>query len=183
MDQLRCGDAYGQAAAQVYNADQGCKAQIELQSEREAAWLKGLHIMTDDLSSTSVMFTTDRSHALINRMSNLADSFFALLRDCGLVSQQSLMSQRLLSSDSAQAGVKVHGTLMNTKYSRGGRREDGARSGDRETFDASALMERLGQVDFGEVMLREIQLSSLDEMNDDGYYRSNCNIPLASQFT
>jgi len=141
--------------------------------------LRGLHIMTDDPSNVGVVFTTDRSHALQNRMNNAADIIFDLLKERNLVSAQSLMSQRALSSDGAHAEVKLHATLMNTKYSKANRREDGSR-GDRETFDASVLMERFGQVDFGEVQLEELQLSCLEEMGDDGYYRSLCSIPLYS---
>ncbi|CAE7817184.1 HISN3 [Symbiodinium sp. CCMP2592] len=59
-----------------------------------------------------------------------------------LVSAQNLMSQRLLSSDGQHAEVKLHATLMNTKYARS-RFDD--RSAPRENFDASVLMERFGQ--------------------------------------
>lgn len=141
------------------------------------ASLRGLHIMTDDPSNVGVVFTTDRSHALQNRLNNVADMAFDLLKARGLASAQSLMAQRLLSSDGAHAEVKLHATLMNTKYSKANWREDGSR-GERETFDASVLMERFGQVNFGDVSLNEIQLSCLEEMGDDGYYRSLCSIPL-----
>merc|ERR1712151_702707 len=102
-----------------------------------------------------VVFTTDRSSALYNRLNNVADLLFNILKDKNLVTTQGLITQRLLSSDGAHAEVKLHATLMNTKYSRSGRREDGAR-GERESIDASVLMERFGQVDFGEVQLREV---------------------------
>merc|ERR1719203_1319020 len=120
-----------------------------------SAHLKGLHIMTDDPTNVSLLFTTDRSHHLQHRMNNMADLIFDLLRARGLVSQSNLMAQRLLSSDGAHAEVKLHATLMNTKYSRSNRREEGSRlqGGERETIDASVLMERFGQVDFGEVKL------------------------------
>lgn len=145
-----------------------------------SARMKGVHIMTDDPSSVSVVFTTDRSHALQNRVNNLSDSIFELLKARGLLTQQNLVAQRLLSSDGAHAEVKLHATLVNTKYGRQGRREDGSRfaGNERETFDASGLMEKLGHVDFGEVPMKEIQLSCLDEMGDDGYYRSLTSVPL-----
>jgi len=148
-------------------------------SRPQTAHLRGLHIMTDDPTNVSVVFTTDRSKELQNRMNSMADMVFDVLRARGLVSQSNLMSQRLLSSDGAHAEVKLHATLMNTKYSRSNR-QDGWRGGgdEREFIDASVLMERFGQVDFGEVKLREIQLSCLDQMGDDGYYRSLCSLPL-----
>eukprot|EP00440_Ansanella_granifera_P001832 gb/GFBE01001975.1/.p1 GENE.gb/GFBE01001975.1/~~gb/GFBE01001975.1/.p1 ORF type:complete len:367 (+),score=112.35 gb/GFBE01001975.1/:1-1101(+) len=142
------------------------------------AHMKGLHIMTDDPTSVGVVFTTDRSNALQNRMNALSDVMFELFQARNLVSNQSLMSQRLLSSDGAHAEVKLHATLINTKYGRSRFEEN--RGGQRETVDASVLMEKFGQVDFGTVQLQEMQLSSLDEMGDDGYYRSLKAIPLSS---
>jgi len=139
--------------------------------------LRGLHILTDDPSNVGVVYTTDRSRDLQNRMDSLANMIFDILRARNLVSQPSLMAQRVLSSDGAHAEVKLHATLMNTKYSKTNRREDGSR-GERETFDASVLMERFGQIDFGTVQMKEIQLSCLDEMGDDGYYRSLFSMPL-----
>merc|ERR1719326_2622768 len=91
-------------------------------------------------------------------MNSVCQLIYDELKDRNLVSQQSLMSQRVLSSDGIHAEVKLHATLMNTKYSRSNWREDGSR-GDRETFDASVLMERFGQVDFGNVpMSGQVQL-------------------------
>lgn len=139
--------------------------------------LRGLHILTDDPSNVGVIYTTDRSHALQNRLDSLANMIFDILRARNLVSQPSLMAQRVLSSDGAHAEVKLHATLMNTKYSKTNWREDGSR-GERETFDASVLMEKFGQVDFGNVQMKELQLSCLDEMGDDGYYRSMFSLPL-----
>eukprot|EP00927_Polykrikos_kofoidii_P014973 TRINITY_DN16633_c0_g1_i1.p1 TRINITY_DN16633_c0_g1~~TRINITY_DN16633_c0_g1_i1.p1 ORF type:complete len:437 (+),score=82.86 TRINITY_DN16633_c0_g1_i1:91-1311(+) len=152
-----------------------------------AANLKGLHIMTDDPSNVGVIFTTDRSRELQNRMNSLADMIFRILRSRNLASTQNLMAQRLLSSDAAHAEVKLHATLINTKYGKSQWRHEasggggGYGGGHRETFDASLLMERNGQVNFGSVNLREIHFSCLDEMGDDGYYRSLWNVPLFNQ--
>jgi hypothetical protein len=142
-----------------------------------SANLKGLHILTDDPREVGVLYTTDRSHALQNRMDSLANIIFDILRARNLVSQPGLMAQRVLSSDGDHAEVKLHATLMNTKYSKANRYEDGSR-GERETFDASVLMESFGQIDFGTVQMKDIQLSCLDEMGDDGYYRSLFSMPL-----
>lgn len=147
------------------------------------ASMRGVHIMTDDPSNVGVVFTTDRSRELQNRMNSLADTIFEVLQARNLVVAQSLMAQRLLSSDGSNAEVKLHATLMNTKYSRAQHREDAAPTAgrvERETFDASPLMEKFGQVDFGRVTLKEIQLSCLDEMGDDGYYRSLFSLPLSA---
>merc|ERR1712176_1390804 len=42
--------------------------------------LKGLHIMTDDPTNTGVVFTTDRSKELQNRMNSLSDMIFDILK-------------------------------------------------------------------------------------------------------
>eukprot|EP00971_Amphidinium_carterae_P007678 151894-Amphidinium_carterae.1 len=99
--------------------------------------------MTDDPTNVGVVFTTDRSTALQHRMNSLADTMFAVLKQHSLVNHQSLMAQRVLSSDGLHAEVKLHATLMNTKYSRVDRRDGG---GERQNFDASTLLERFGQV-------------------------------------
>jgi len=138
------------------------------------AHLRGLHIMTDDPSSVSLIFTTDRSNALQNRMNSMSDTLFAILKEKNVVAQQNLMSQRLLSSDGSNAEVKLHATLMNTKYSKAFNRNE------RGTFDASAIMESFGHVDFGVVPMREIKLSCLEEMGDDGYYRSLASCELCN---
>merc|ERR1712129_141466 len=79
---------------------------------------QGLHIMNDDPSNVGVMFTTDRSSALTHRMNTVAEVIFTILKARGLVSTQSLNAQRLLTSDGSSAEVKLHATLMNTKYSK-----------------------------------------------------------------
>merc|ERR1712048_626237 len=107
------------------------------------AAMRGLHIMTDDPSNVGVIFTTDRSRELQHRMNSLSDMIFEILKARNLVSAQNLMSQRLLSSDGKHAEIKLHCTLMNTKFSQAGLRQDGPR-GDRETFDAGPVMEKFG---------------------------------------
>lgn len=144
------------------------------------AHLQGLHVMTDDPTNVSLLYTTDRSHALVNRMNSIANMLFDILRGRNLVTNQSLMSQRVLSSDGNSAEVKLHATLMNTKYGKDRQwREDTGQRRERETFDATPMMERFGQVDFGTVALKEMQLSCLDEMDNDGYYRSLFTAPLS----
>mmetsp|Transcript_68771 Transcript_68771/g.109123 ORF Transcript_68771/g.109123 Transcript_68771/m.109123 type:complete len:379 (-) Transcript_68771:90-1226(-) len=166
IDEMK--DALSEIAARM-------TTQSEFDTEMTAT-LRGLHIMTDDPSDVPLVYTTDRSRQLQNRMDNLCNMIFSVLRERNLVSQGSLIAQRVLSSDGSAAEVKLHATLMNTKYSRN-RREDGSRS-ERETFDASPLMERFGQVEFGTVQMKEVQLSCLDEMGNDGYYRSLISVPL-----
>merc|ERR1719401_2185547 len=52
-------------------------------SRPPTAHLRGLHIMTDDPTNVSVVFTTDRSKELQNRMNSMADMVFDLLRARG----------------------------------------------------------------------------------------------------
>lgn len=140
------------------------------------AAMRGLHILTDDTSDVNVVYTTDKSSALQNRMNNMADSLFAMLKKQGLTTEASLMKQRAVASDGVQAEVKLHATLINTKYGRN--RRDAGFSSERASFDASQLLQMFGQEDFGTVPLQEMQLSCLDEMGNDGYYRSLYSVPL-----
>merc|ERR1712137_438338 len=141
--------------------------------------LQGLHILTDDPRNVEVVFTTDRSHALQNRINSMANIIFDVLKERNLISYQNLMAQRLLTSDGNSAEIKMHATLMNTKYSKVNRRDDGRR-GERTSFNAGAVMEKFGQVRFGQVQLQDIQLSCLDEMGDDGYYKCLYSVPISA---
>lgn len=141
--------------------------------------LQGLHILTDDPSNVEVVFTTDRSTALQNRINSMANIIFDVLKARNLISHQNLMAQRLLTSDGNSAEIKMHATLMNTKYNKTNRRDDGRR-GERTTFNAGAVMEKFGQVRFGQVQLRDIQLSCLDEMGNDGYYNCLYSVPISA---
>jgi len=147
------------------------------------AHLEDLHILTDDPSSVGVVHTTDRSRQLQHRINGIGDSLFAVLKSHGLVTNQNLHHQRLLATDGETAEIKLHATLMNTKYQKGPYdwQNQGDGRNERSTFDASLLMERFGRTDFGTTPLKELQLSCLAEMGDDGYYKSLFNIPLYRQ--
>lgn len=156
-------------------------AQPEFGIQMEAH-LEDLHILTDDPSSVSVVHTTDRSRTLGHRINGIGDSLFAVLKSHGLVTNQNLHHQRLLATDGETAEIKLHATLMNTRYQKGP--YDWQNQGDgreNKAFDASYLMERFGRTDFGTSPLKELQLSCLAEMGDDGYYKSLFNVPLYRQ--
>merc|ERR1712139_316252 len=103
------------------------------------AHLEDLHILTDDPSSVGVVHTTDRSRTLQHRINGIADSLFAVLKNHGLVSNQNLHHQRLLATDGETAEIKLHATLMNTKYQKGPYNWQQADTGrtERPNFDAS----------------------------------------------
>merc|ERR1719428_762472 len=118
------------------------------------AHLEDLHILTDDPSSVGVVHTTDRSRQLQHRINGIGDSLFAVLKSHGIVTNQNLHHQRLLATDGETAEIKLHATLMNTKYQKGpyswqnqgdggkGGGKGGAAQNERQSFDASRLMER-----------------------------------------
>lgn len=69
-----------------------------------------------------------------------------------------------------QENVKIHMTLMNTKY----RKVEGRKRtwGDRKrTFDASTIMQKYKDFHFGECDLNEIHLSWIAQIGDNGFYK------------
>jgi hypothetical protein len=133
------------------------------------ARLRGLHIMNDDKAAVDVVFTTDTALDLKERMNRFADALFKSLRAEGVLTARNLHHQRLLTTNGEAADVKLHCTLVNTKYRGGG-------GGARESFDASALLEEWGAYEFGEVPLNEMHLSVLGKA--EGYYHSEAKISL-----
>jgi hypothetical protein len=65
-------------------------------------------------------------------------------------------------------------TLINTKYqmeARSGRRK-------RKPIDASLIFDLMGDFDFGWVPITSIHISTLNKVNQDGYYLPTCVVPL-----
>lgn len=83
-----------------------------------------------------------------------------------------------LPADCAR-GLKLHATLINTRYRQAQRGRGAAGGWQRQAVDARALMQRHGDVDLGEVEVREMHLSQRGVFNaGDGYYKTACRLPL-----
>lgn len=79
--------------------------------------------------------------------------------------------------------VKLHVTLINSKYRKG---TSNATVDDsnmprtsrkpRETFDGSEVLKKFSDYDFGVMELKDIHLSQRHSMGPDGYYQPTCVI-------
>lgn len=74
-------------------------------------------------------------------------------------------------------------TLINTRYDKGPKEKDGnsnARPGRRhhakKHFDATAILEKYKNYDFGSQEVDEIVLSSMSEMDSDGFYKKIASV-------
>mmetsp|Transcript_15825 Transcript_15825/g.34874 ORF Transcript_15825/g.34874 Transcript_15825/m.34874 type:complete len:376 (-) Transcript_15825:62-1189(-) len=146
--------------------------------------MHGLHIMNDDPREVDVVFTGDLKNSdLTLRTNAMADVVFDFLKKSSCVSEASLNKQRVLTT-TGNAEVKLHCTLMNTKYRRGQVHDhsDSAnprrRFQPREPFDASNLLKEFGQAEFGTFSLSELHISSLSSFRNDGYYSPAFVLPL-----
>uniref|UniRef100_A0A0G4GB55 K Homology domain-containing protein n=1 Tax=Chromera velia CCMP2878 TaxID=1169474 RepID=A0A0G4GB55_9ALVE len=196
----RAVSALKQASPAIYDA---------LNTQTLLVRLKGLHYMNDDPSAVDVVFTTDADTAsgVAEKVNRVAGVIYKELREAGLLSERSLHRQRLLSTQGV-AKVKLHATLMNTKYRKAARERGGEEgkgsggllasvtaeapgaavdssgretggSGGRESIDAQALFRDFGSIDFGIVRVPGVHLSRLDRFNrESGYYADEHSVHL-----
>ena len=86
---------------------------------------------------------------------------------------QTLFDNGLITKDDKDKGVKLHATLLNTKYRKSEEDEDAPRV----PIDASAILKgSLAEFQFGEAKLGEIQLSDRAQLGNEGYWKSECNV-------
>lgn len=126
--------------------------QVQLQQEALAAHCVGLHYMNDDPKAVNVLFTTDTNADLLRKLNTLLDRFYAMLKNKDLLSSNSLHKQRLLSTQGS-ADIKLHATLLNSKWW-----PDGG------TMDVRDCIQKFQDYDFGEIPLESIILV---EMRND----------------
>lgn len=69
-----------------------------------------------------------------------------------------------------QENVKIHITLMNTKYRKTESRKRKWKD-KRKPFDARIIMEKYKDYHFGECALKEIHLSWIAKVDDNGFYK------------
>lgn len=76
-----------------------------------------------------------------------------------------------------RTSVKMHLTLINTRYDKGESGKDGdglyraPRLRKRKTIDATTILEKYKNYDFGSQEVNEILLSAMSEKDDDGFYK------------
>jgi hypothetical protein len=91
---------------------------------------------------------------------------------------QTLFESGFVTKDEKEKGVKLHATLLNTKYRKQDKKEEDEEK-ERLPIDASAILKgSLAEFQFGEIKLSDIQLSDRAQLNNNGYWKSECAISL-----
>lgn len=193
----------------LYSEDARQRAQRALLSLQEAAAgilaqgglhvrLQGLKIMRGSEAQADVVYAdvvdAQPGSGAVQRIEQLSAAAMEAFSQAGLV----------LRAD--RRPVKLHATLINTRYrqykraprtaaeghAQGGGHEDpsaaggedprkaGGRRGppQRQPIDATQLMQRFGAHDFGEVHIPGLHLSQRGVYGQDGYYHTLCSLPL-----
>ncbi|CAH0725945.1 unnamed protein product, partial [Brenthis ino] len=135
--------------------------------------LKGISYMNDDPKQTHVLYArVEEANAPAGLLQRMVDAIVQHFYRAGLMEKE-------FGRDS----VKMHVTLMNSKYKAEKKdlEEDSPRRRPRESFDASQILERFSDYDFGVTQLNDIHLSQRHCMGPDGYYQSTCIISCNKQ--
>lgn len=82
-----------------------------------------------------------------------------------------------------ESSVKMHMTLINTRYDKGQKEKDGNgnatprhRYREKKTFDATSILEKYADYDFGSQEVTEILLSSMSEKDSEGFYKTIASV-------
>uniref|UniRef100_A0A915BI72 K Homology domain-containing protein n=2 Tax=Parascaris univalens TaxID=6257 RepID=A0A915BI72_PARUN len=107
--------------------------------------VKGLQCMNDNPTKVRVLYAKASSEKLYELMSTIADA----MGDTGLAPRRA-------------ETIKIHLTLMNTRYQWKKRKE---------RMDVEKLLEKYGDFDFGRIVVHSVHISSLmGPKDEDGYY-------------
>ncbi|CAD7958554.1 unnamed protein product [Amoebophrya sp. A25] len=156
--------------------------------------LRGLHYMNDDPRQVNVLYTEDIREETRNAVNRIAGVLFDALVRADVVTRDYLMQQRLLSS-AGDPEIKIHCTLVNTKFYAQYMERKGEWSAEKALEDqeqgrylnAKPLLDAFAGTtstatgggsstelqtgfDFGEVDVREIHFSNLLETNRENRY-------------
>ncbi|VDK77070.1 unnamed protein product [Onchocerca ochengi] len=110
--------------------------------------IKGLEIMNDDPTRVHVLYALTSSDELSDVVNTIAEA----MSDTGFAPQQD--------------SVKIHLTLMNTRYMWEKKKKRGR-------MDVTKLLEKYRDYEFGKVTITEVHISSLNgSVDESGYYSS-----------
>ncbi|VDK79432.1 unnamed protein product [Litomosoides sigmodontis] len=110
--------------------------------------VKGLEIMNDDPTRVNVVYALVSSDKLVDTVNTIAEA----MSDTGFAPQQD--------------SVKIHLTLMNTRYMWEKKKKKGR-------MDVTTLLEKYRNYEFGEVTIAEVHISNLKgPVDEHGYYSS-----------
>lgn len=112
--------------------------------------VRGLEVMNDDPSAVDVLYAKISS----NQLQQLAEQLV-----------EHLVAFNLAEQSTSRANIKLHVTLLNSKFAL-----DHMTSSSRQSFDVSELLQRFGDFDFGHVTVDRVLLSSRDRFDSNGFY-------------
>ncbi|XP_059060470.1 activating signal cointegrator 1 complex subunit 1 [Achroia grisella] len=136
--------------------------------------LKGTSYMNDDPRAVHVLYAlVQEEDATPGLLQNLTDELFKIFHKAGF-----------MEKEFGRDHVKMHVTLLNTRYRSRSSETSSYASGDvrrhmrnpRISFDGSAILEKFADYDFGLAELETIHLSQAHTLGPDGYYQPTCVI-------
>jgi len=159
----------------------GCQEEIIqpiLRGERLDVQIRGLEYMNDDPGAVDVLYAKVQEGCACDRLQSVADRLVDRLTSAGVMQRE-------------HDRVKLHVTVMNTlmrkdpsgtslpqpesTHSKGGRQPPRV---ERESFDASQVLKKFGDFNFGSLHISHIQLSQRYSTGADGYYAQVAALPL-----
>jgi len=167
--------------AQVHDALQDCQDNIIqplTQGKRLEVKIRGLEYMNDDPREVDVLYAKVQDDCAGDRLQALVDRLTERLSRSGV-----------MQANHGEGRVKLHVTVMNTLF----RKDPSAASlpqtestgpaggrgrSDRESFDASQVLKKFGDFNFGPLHVSSIQLSQRYSTGEDGYYASAGSLTL-----
>jgi len=117
---------------------------------------KGLEIMNDDPSQVDVLYLQVHETELGDRLEKLTKLIVDTYKGYSMVTEEQ------------DKKVKLHATLMNTRY----RRPEQEEKYQRERFNAHGIITKYENIDFGTYRLENIHLSQRGAFDKTGFYQS-----------
>ncbi|TDG51696.1 hypothetical protein AWZ03_001756 [Drosophila navojoa] len=115
--------------------------------------IKGLEIMNDDPSSTTVLY----AHVESPGLQEFADKCLKHFQSTGLCAIDNI----------ERDSIKLHMTVLNARY-----RKEKLNKNDRNCFDARDILKRFGDFDFGTAQCNEVHMCVLNSSRDvDDFYK------------
>lgn len=125
---------------------------------------KGIEVMNDDEANAAVVVTRPSRSEKYEKINLFSGVLMENLVKSGLASWDQFHEQRCLASDGTTVDIKLHATLLNTKF---GAKDQSI--GAKRSIDVSKLVRDFKFITFGKVTFKEVHLLSLTEFESDNY--------------
>ncbi|XP_022124536.2 activating signal cointegrator 1 complex subunit 1 [Pieris rapae] len=130
--------------------------------------LKGLSYMNDDPKEMDVLYgSVQEDNAPKGVLQDMIDAI-----------AQFFIKKGLMANQFGRDNVKIHVTLLNSKYREKTMENDSPTKQRRESFDGSEILDKFNDYDFGVMEINNIHLSQRKSLAPDGFYQPTCVISL-----